>query len=968
MNLKIIQRWHVALSLLIVSPTLAWADEPGALATENERANRAVTEALQWIRAPATRREVASANAAIRLEHLTYDQMRPLRLWIATIDASHPDVSFVVTEPNPRADKDGRQFETLCETTLAFAQRTGVQLAINTSAFGPGRGSPLQPMDVAGLAAHEGRVFSRPVKNYGAMYIDKNGRIRLKAPPLEENGVWSVVAGFRMLLDDGRPVVADDVFATSFGNINPRTAVGTDKHGRTLWIVVADGRQRTRSLGLTLPELAAVFQWLGAWDALNLDGGGSSTLVMQDETGGPRVVNEPINGGQVGVLRQVANNLGVRIKDPQIRWQRADAVDLVAPELSAYELSPQAQQLRLPHDVKVDAALQAFLERLDESIAGELNIPADRRALGVVDLRSARVAMINGDAMFYGASVPKIAIVLEYLRQHPEFVAAPDPTVMRELQRVIKRSDNELAAKYARLAGLDNIQQMLQSDDYQLYDKDHGGGLWCGKYYGSPTPRKGDPLKDLSHAATVRQCLRWYLMLEQDRLGSPALCSRLREILTAPWLDFHDDNFVAGLKGMSLTLIRKNGLWEDWHLDTARVALSDGPVLLAGIVHHAEGSAYLRRMARGLISEMSQQDKAHEQRPWRGFRHATFQVQGGDLGAWQELGVERHAEQPINVGAQTIVLDEKGRASLQTAILTAPFKSNEALVSWNIDVPADISYAIDLSVGRRFENEWSPWLPVDQRGPRPVNMTPSKRFDGGKVDIDYFVGDQRFDQSRVRVRILGAPGQQISVKIHRLDVTVSDTTRMADSWRPTISLVAKPPKAAYSKRLPVPFRSQYTGQPDLRGRICSPASLSMVLAYHGKDLPTTKVVKACHDPVNDIYGNWPRNIAAAYELGVSGYLTRINDWAVVQKYIAAGQPLVASIRFDRPKLIEAAPYNMTDGHLLVICGFDKDGNVHVNDSAVAKPEEGQRVYNRDQLEAAWFGGSGGVTYVLRANE
>jgi hypothetical protein len=74
--------------------------------------------------------------------------------------------------------------------------------------------------------------------------------------------------------------------------------------------VVADGRQPGVSEGLTLLELAGVFVSLGVWDALNLDGGGSSTLVMEDADHTFGVLNTPVGRGEPGTLRQVATNLG----------------------------------------------------------------------------------------------------------------------------------------------------------------------------------------------------------------------------------------------------------------------------------------------------------------------------------------------------------------------------------------------------------------------------------------------------------------------------------------------------------------------------------------------------------------------------------------------------------------------------------------------------------------------------------
>jgi len=77
-------------------------------------------------------------------------------------------------------------------------------------------------------------------------------------------------------------------------------------------MVVVDGRQLT-SLGATLPEMAGIFQRLGASEALNFDGGGSTALVIADEDP-PRVVNIPIHTGVLGRERASANHLGVRAR------------------------------------------------------------------------------------------------------------------------------------------------------------------------------------------------------------------------------------------------------------------------------------------------------------------------------------------------------------------------------------------------------------------------------------------------------------------------------------------------------------------------------------------------------------------------------------------------------------------------------------------------------------------------------
>jgi len=84
----------------------------------------------------------------------------------------------------------------------------------------------------------------------------------------------------------------------------PRTAVGVTREGKLL-LVVIDGRQPGFSIGATLWETARLLLDLGAVDALNLDGGGSSTMVVQN-----KVVNAPSDGRE----RPVGNALVVRVK------------------------------------------------------------------------------------------------------------------------------------------------------------------------------------------------------------------------------------------------------------------------------------------------------------------------------------------------------------------------------------------------------------------------------------------------------------------------------------------------------------------------------------------------------------------------------------------------------------------------------------------------------------------------------
>ncbi len=639
-----------------------------------------------------------------------------------------------------------------------------------------------------------------------------------------------------------------------------------------------------------------------------------------------------------------------------------------------FRIPPEAQSLDLTPDTPLDPELQEALQRIDRLICRELGIAPSDRAFGIVDLGGPRVAMINADQMFYGASVPKIMIVFAYLLAHPDIAASPPPMVMRELQAVIKRSDNDLAAKYSQLVGLEPIQRLLLSPEYRFYDQTHGGGLWCGKHYGIDRPRTGDPLGDLSHAATVRQCLRFYLRLEQDRLGSPIVCRALREVFAAPWAEFHDDYFVAGLRGLGLKMLRKNGLYEDWHLDTARIELPDRPILLAGMIHHPRGPEYLSRMARSVVLWLRDAGEPEsaclaaaqpDPTPWRSYRHRTIRQE-----AAEDFGGE--VERPGRRVESKVGLLLDGEAGRETVYESPPIfsdiKFNELLVSWNVRLPPESSFRVDIRVGRRFDGIWSPWLHLGSSGPLRPSENATTHCDQGRIDVDYFSSSERFDLLRYRLRCMTTRAEPDPIAVRRVVLCVSDLTGLPDSWTPPDPSPAVSAPNQVQRRLTVPFKGQATPRQELSGRLCSPASVSMVMAYHGIDRSTLEVAEACYDPVHDLYGNWPRNVQAAYTFGVPGYLTRFSGWAEVERCIAEGCPVIISIRFNEPGLIAAAPYATTDGHLIVVCGFDAEGNVEVNDPAAHDPGQGQLKYARPELERAWLGGSGGVAYVLLPRE
>jgi beta-lactamase class A len=249
-----------------------------------------------------------------------------------------------------------------------------------------------------------------------------------------------------------------------------------------------------------------------------------------------------------------------------------------------------------------DAGLQQELERIDRSLQARHGISHGEVAVGVFDLKRFRLAMIDPDRMDYAASVAKIAILLAWFQLRPAAVTNLDSDVRHELGLMIKASSNTAATRFSSDLGLRAIQQVL--DSYGFYDARHGGGLWMGKHYGRGGERFGDPIGNHSHAATVRQLLRFYVMLEQGKLVSPAASGKMREIFASPKIAHDSIKFVKGLEGRQLEVLRKWGTWEDWRHDSALVRGPGRHYILVALTHHPKGDEYLTDLARAVDDEL----------------------------------------------------------------------------------------------------------------------------------------------------------------------------------------------------------------------------------------------------------------------------------------------------------------------------------------------------------------------------
>jgi hypothetical protein len=292
---------------------------------------------LAALAGPAAQPRVSTPYEGVTLIERIETVPRPLRMHIARVDTRAPGIRFQVSPP-------GGTRETVRQRTLEFLEAVGAQLAINAHFFLP---FPSEDTDawIVGLGASDGRVFSAfetPEQNYAlvanapALNFDPRQRARIvHRDPKQAGGrrvrervtLWNTVAGSSQIVTGGRPSVpryrdashpegvlapggpSDYANAKAWADVvTARTAIGLSKDRRTLTLFTVD--RASGSDGMRLDEIAQLLtRDYGVWDALNLDGGGSTTMAWRNPaTGKAELLNTPA-GTPAG--RAVATSLAV---------------------------------------------------------------------------------------------------------------------------------------------------------------------------------------------------------------------------------------------------------------------------------------------------------------------------------------------------------------------------------------------------------------------------------------------------------------------------------------------------------------------------------------------------------------------------------------------------------------------------------------------------------------------------------
>jgi hypothetical protein len=321
------------------------------------------------------------------------------------------------------------------------------------------------------------------------------------------------------------------------------------------------------------------------------------------------------------------------------------------------------------------------------------------------------------------------------------------------------------------------------------------------------------------------------------------------------------------------------------------------------------------------------------------------------------------------------------------------FGATQLVASWNATTPAGTWLQVEMSgtTGTGTQTKWyvmGRWAAGDADIHR--TSVPNQDDATGTVDVDTFESATGVTLAsyQLRVTLYRAAGTHATPTLRMVGAMSSD---VPDRF----GVPASPLGGAEGITLPVPLYSQdiHTGQyPQYDGggeAWCSPTSTEMVVEYWGKH-PSAAALSwvdpSYADPSVDVAargtydydyqgaGNWPFNAAYAASYGLDAHVTRLHSLDELESYIKRGIPVVTSQSFQASELT-GANYS-TSGHLMVVVGFTKTGDVVVNDPASSSDPAVRNVYNRHQFETVWLrterplpsggvgGGSGGVAYII----
>jgi hypothetical protein len=295
--------------------------------------------------------------------------------------------------------------------------------------------------------------------------------------------------------------------------------------------------------------------------------------------------------------------------------------------------------------------------------------------------------------------------------------------------------------------------------------------------------------------------------------------------------------------------------------------------------------------------------------------------------------------------------------TLTTAELVPDRSFTQAIVSWEASAP-DGTW-IEVRARALVDGRWTRNYVMGVWSESPMrHSVEAQKDESGQVATDTLVLTRPATALQLSVTLVSAhpPRSPVLRGLHAVVSTGEPPPSRLD-----------PDQRVWGIDLAVPQQAQglYPGG----GVWCSPTSTSMVLGYWGFRVPVPETAANVHDWMYDGTGNWPFNTAFAAARGgpsLEAFVTRLYQVEQLERLIAAGLPVVASVSFDRHEITNA-PIASTNGHLIVVRGFDVRGDVIVNDPAAPWDDLVHLTYARQSFDRAWSR-SGRMIYLIHPTQ
>ena len=279
---------------------------------------------------------------------------------------------------------------------------------------------------------------------------------------------------------------------------------------------------------------------------------------------------------------------------------------------------------------------------------------------------------------------------------------------------------------------------------------------------------------------------------------------------------------------------------------------------------------------------------------------------------------------------------------------TLPTPFDRGLPSWNGEaIHEDCGFKVSMRF--KYNTTWSPWLTV---GYWKNYIWPSYgaiSYAAGEIDYDYVVLDDFHTVWQWRVEFKRQQAGHSSPSIDKLSFYVSDQ-RTTDNMNLS-AIVNDDPPAIY---IPTNFVCQYNVDPEIGGSICSPTSTVLAIRSYDIEVDPYDFAVDNYDDYWNLFGIWPRAVQNAAGFHLDGAVTRYRTWSQAYDTLAACGRVVMSVG---PPLYT--------GHLMMLAGFDSQGDPLVHDPARQNGEGYE--FSKSAISQSWFT-KGGVGYTFFPDE